>query len=263
MKASCASRSSRVRRERERRGPRPRSRCTGMQQRRLRRGFRREFEPRLVAADELDIDRSQQPAIEQRAMLLAPGKIDAVALAQCIEAARRARMLAPRQRQRVDHAVPTQQWTAEALKFGVEEGEVEGGVVHHEHGALDELEHVVGELMKARLGGQELDGQPVHLVRRVRHVAIGVDMAVPHASGRDAVDQLDAADLDDAMSGPRVETRGFRIENDLAQSARFPLSVLVRDGACPSRGLCGLRAIRESYRSAACMSARVVPLSTT
>ena len=60
-----------------------------------------------MPAHELDIDAGQQPAIEQRAMLLALGQIDAVALAERIETARRARMPAPRQRQRIDHAVPS------------------------------------------------------------------------------------------------------------------------------------------------------------
>ncbi len=103
-------------------------------------------------------------------MLLALGKIDAVALAERIEAARRARMPPPRQRQRVDHAVPAQQRPRQPVELGVEEGEIEGGVVHHQHGALDEAEHVVGELDEARLVAQELDGQAVHLegLRRAR-----------------------------------------------------------------------------------------------
>ena len=67
-----------------------------------------EFEPRLMAAHQLHIDGGEQPAIEQRAVLLALGKIDAVALAERVEAARRARMPAPRQRQRIDDAVPAE-----------------------------------------------------------------------------------------------------------------------------------------------------------
>jgi hypothetical protein len=40
----------------------------------------------------------------------------------------------------------------------------------------------------------------MHLERRLRHVALGVEVAMPHSPRRDAVDQLDGADLDDAMA---------------------------------------------------------------
>ena len=79
-----------------------------------------------MAADQLHIDRREQAAIEERAVLLPLGEIDAIALAQRIEAARRARVLAPRQRQRIDHPVPAKQRAGEPLELGIEEGEVEG-----------------------------------------------------------------------------------------------------------------------------------------
>ena len=63
-----------------------------------------EFEPRLVSADKLDINAGQQAAIDQRAMRLALGKVDAVALAQRIERAGRAGMAASRERKRVHHS---------------------------------------------------------------------------------------------------------------------------------------------------------------
>ena len=47
-------------------------------------------------------------------------------------------------------------------------------------------------------------------------------MAMPHAARRDAIDQLDAADLDDAMAVERVEPRRLRIEHDFAQKRDFP-----------------------------------------
>ena len=49
-------------------------------------------------------------------------------------------MLAPRERQRIHHPVPAKQRTGEPLKLGIEEGEVEGGVVHDQHGAFDEAD---------------------------------------------------------------------------------------------------------------------------
>ena len=64
-----------------------------------------EVEPRLMAAHELDIDR-RAAAIEERTVLLPFRQVDAITLAQGIEAARRARVPAPGERQRVDDAVP-------------------------------------------------------------------------------------------------------------------------------------------------------------
>ena len=72
----------------------------------------------------------------------------------------------PRQRQRVDHAVPAQQRPRQPLQLGIEEGEIEGCVVHHQHGAFDEPEQVVGALVEARLGREELDAEAVYLIGR-------------------------------------------------------------------------------------------------
>ena len=45
--------------------------------------------------------------------------------------------------------------------------------------------------------------------------ALRIDVAVEDAAGREAVDQLDAADLDDAVLA-RIEAGGFGVEDDLA-----------------------------------------------
>ena len=60
-----------------------------------------EVEPRLVPAYELGIDAREQAAIEQGTMLLALRQIDAVALAERIQAAGRAGVAATRERQRI------------------------------------------------------------------------------------------------------------------------------------------------------------------
>ena len=128
-----------------------------------------------------------------------------------------------RQRQRIHHPVPFEQRPRHPFQLGVDEAEIEGRVMHHQDRALDEGEHVVGELGEARLVEQELGGEPVHLEGLVGNIALGVQMAMPNPPRRDAIDQLDAADLDDAMAVERVEPRRFRIEHDFAQKAS-PLS---------------------------------------
>ena len=67
-----------------------------------RRALERQVEADLLAADQLDIDLGQDLGIEERAVLGAPGIVDAVAGAERIEVVRRARMLAPGQRERID-----------------------------------------------------------------------------------------------------------------------------------------------------------------
>ena len=78
-----------------------------------------------MAADQLGIDGSKQFAVEQRAMLLAPREIDAISLAERIEAARRARMFPPRHRQRIDDTLKSDARLGNAFEFGVEESHVE------------------------------------------------------------------------------------------------------------------------------------------
>ena len=40
--------------------------------------------------------------------------------------------------------------------------------------------HIVGTLVEARLGREEFGGEPVHLEGRLGHVALGVEVAMPH-----------------------------------------------------------------------------------
>ncbi len=54
-----------------------------------------------------------------------------------------------------------------------------------------------------------------------RHVALGVEVGVEMVAGAHVVEQLDAADLDHAVPGERVEARGLGIKNDLAHWAPF------------------------------------------
>ncbi len=103
------------------------------------------------------------------------------------------------------------------VELGIEEAEIEGRVVHHQHGAVDEGEHLVGKLGEARLVAQELGREAMHLEGGKGHVALGVHVAMPDPPRGDAIDELDAADLDDAMAVERIEPCRLGIEHDLAQ----------------------------------------------
>jgi hypothetical protein len=54
------------------------------------------------------------------------------------------------------------------------------------------------------------------------HVAFGIDVTVKFAAGRDVVNELDAGDLDDAMTFAWIQTGRFGIEHDFTQRS-FPL----------------------------------------
>src|SRR4029077_4573552 len=103
--------------------------------------------------------------------------------------------------------------------------------------------------------------EPMHLESRLRHVALRVQMGIPHFTGRNAVDQLAAADLDDAMTGGGIKSRGFGIEHDLAQELRSLVFYKFRSRSMtrPSRPS------SDSISLSICrpMSANVVPVSTT
>src|SRR3954451_17133854 len=69
----------------------------------------------------------------------------------------------------------------------------------------------------------------MHRERLVRHVTVRIDVTVEDLPTRDAVDELDAADLDQAVTLQRVEAGGFGIEYDLAH-APLTLSLPFRGG---------------------------------
>ena len=66
--------------------------------------FGNQAKPDLAAAGELDIDLGEQLRIEQGAVLDAVAAVDSEAHAQSVEAVLGARVLGPRQHQRVDHS---------------------------------------------------------------------------------------------------------------------------------------------------------------
>ena len=108
-------------------------------------------ERRLLAADQLDIDFGQQLGIEQRAVLGAVAVVDAVAPAERVERIRPHRMLAAGQRQRVDDAVRIDRRVAEPRELGIDEGDVEAGIVGDQLGAVDEGQELLGDLVEGRL----------------------------------------------------------------------------------------------------------------
>jgi hypothetical protein len=74
-----------------------------------------------------------------------------------------------------------------------------------------------------RLVLQERGRKPVHVLGLFGHVALGVYVAVILAPRGDAVQKLDAADLDQPVAAFGIEAGGFGIEDDLAHVAIYVL----------------------------------------
>src|SRR5262249_56184395 len=96
-----------------------------------------EGEGGLAPAQQLEIDRGEELAVEQRAVLGARREVDLEAAAERVEAGRRAGEAAPGQAQRI-FGRPVERRPPEALQLGVEEAQVELGVVDDEAGGARE-----------------------------------------------------------------------------------------------------------------------------
>jgi hypothetical protein len=104
------------------------------------------------------------------------------------------------------------------LRLGIEEADIELRVVDDELRVADELQELLDPLGEARLVGQEVVGESVHVLRAGRHHHLGIEVGVEGAARGDHVHELDAADFDHAMAGQRIEAGRFGIEDDLAHS---------------------------------------------
>ena len=86
----------------------------------------------------------------------------------------------------------------------------------------DKLEQVLRALGKARLVGQKNGAEPVDGLGIARHLALGIEVSVEVAAGFDAVEDLDAADLDHAVAALGIDAGGFGVEHDLAHGSCLP-----------------------------------------
>ena len=125
-------------------------------------------------------------------------------------------MLAARQQQRIHQSLARDRRPLDAVKLGVDEGDVEGGVVNHQRRVADEFEKLFHHMGEQRLAGKELGGQAVHGESLGRHFALRIEMTVKRLSGRHAIEDFHATDLDQPVAPQRVEAGGFGIENDFA-----------------------------------------------
>jgi hypothetical protein len=74
-------------------------------------------------------------------------------------------------------------------------------------------------LVRQKLVGDAMDGKCVGMDL----AAVRIDVEMDGPAGREVIDQLDAADFDDAVLAG-IEPGGFRIEDDFTQCHIYPLS---------------------------------------
>ncbi len=176
-----------------------------------------EVERRLTAAAKFQIDFRQELAIEQRAVQAAHRDIDLETPAQSVQADLRAGKALPGQCQSIDRARRIDPGPVKPRQFGVQEREVELGVVDNEGRITNEFEKLVDDIREFRLTRQKLRRQAVDCPRLLGHAAFRVEVLLELPSGRQAPQHLDATDLDNSVAGSRFKARGFGIKNDLAQ----------------------------------------------
>src|SRR5262249_42727111 len=110
---------------------------------------------------------------------------------------------------------------ADALQLGIDEAEVEGGVVRHQRCRTDEIDQLIDDFRKVRLVAQELAREPVHRNGIGPNTAARIDVAMKGLSAWDAVDQLDAADLDQPVTLIRIKPGCLGIEHDFPHDEPF------------------------------------------
>ena len=93
--------------------------------------------------------------------------------------------------------------------------------MRHQRRIADELQELIGNFGELAMLHQKVARQPVHAHDFIRHAAFGVEIDVILAAGALEIEQLDAADFDDAVAEfdlevVRKNAGGFRIEHDFA-----------------------------------------------
>ena len=175
-----------------------------------------------LARGHREIDIGEQLRIEQRTVQLPLRIVDAEAPAQRVQRNPLPRIACTRHLQRVlDRAarfhVP--ELRSEPRELGIEEADVERGVVDHQFRAVDEGEEFVDDLVEARLVGEEFQREPGDFLRAGGKFAVGVEVGVERAPAGPAFQQFDAADFDDAVAAVGVQAGGFGIEHDLSHGS--------------------------------------------
>src|SRR5262245_27895438 len=131
-------------------------------------------------------------------------------------------MAPPRESESVHYAVGRKWRPRRPLQFGIQKTQIESGVVSNQRCVVDKAKKPFDDILEQWFVPQKLHRQAVHRHGLWVNVALGVQVAVKLAARGNSVDDLNAADLDEAIAADWIEPRGFGIEDDLAQHLNNP-----------------------------------------
>src|SRR3984957_14014435 len=115
-------------------------------------------------------------------------------------------MLAPRNQECIDQAIACERRPAVAFELGIDEPEVQRGIVDNERPVAEKSDQLARRLGKKQLIPEKFLAKAVHGECLRRHAAFGIEIAMEGLTGRYAVDQLDTADLDQTIPAQGIET---------------------------------------------------------
>src|SRR5262249_46312214 len=127
-------------------------------------------------------------------------------------------MLLTGKRQRVDDPLRQNRRRADAGEFGIKKPDIESSIMDDKTGIANEGDEFLGDRRKERLAFQELRRQAVNGLGVGGHVPFGINVIMECLAARYVVDELDRADLDDAMALGVINSGCLGVENDLAHS---------------------------------------------
>lgn len=159
-----------------------------------------ELQPDLPAPEQFDIDLREQLSVEQRAMMGPHRTIDGKAAAKRIKTVFRAREFASRNGECIGCAFGEDRRFSAAFELGIEEVEVERCVVRDQLIIANKFQKFINYLGKPGLVGKELCRKAMDRDNFGGNVAVRVQVDMKNPAGFDAVNQLDAADLNEAVA---------------------------------------------------------------
>src|SRR5687767_1918147 len=152
-------------------------------------------------------------------------------------------MLFTRVLQRADHfkAMIGESAASDATQLGIEKLDIELGVVNDDFGVLYELDQIIDDVTEPGFVFEKLPVDAMHCERTFVALALRIDVLMKAPLGNPAANDLDRADLDDAVPIFDFKAGGLGIEDDLSRHhvqtftrRRSPLPWAVRGDENPS-----------------------------
>ena len=153
--------------------------------------------------------------------------VDIITAAQSIQRIGTTRIAPPRQRQRIENAVKTQNLPVMFFQLGIQEFNIKFGIVNHQPVIADKGQKFIGNLGKYRLIFQKFCREPMHALGFFRHIPFRIEIDMIGLAGGNGIEQLDAANFHNAVALRRVKPGGFRIQYNFTHRR----SILTNDSA--------------------------------